>query len=126
MDAAVQVAKEKESCPTVEARKDLVESFGWLPCQLSLQIPVVNFTVGDLLRLGKGSIVETDCKYNPTLNHKFGFLDWLWISIRCGRRYLHLISKCVSGFLEALFDADEMSPLSMSLQLMGMSDGYKF
>jgi len=61
MDAAVQVAKEKESCPPVEARKDLVESFGWLPCQLSLQIPVVNFTVGDLLRLGKGSIVETDC-----------------------------------------------------------------
>jgi flagellar motor switch/type III secretory pathway protein FliN len=31
----------------------------WLPCTLALDIPVVNFTVGDLLSLTKGSIVET-------------------------------------------------------------------
>lgn len=59
MDAAVQVAKEKPSAPPVEGAKDLAARFGWLPCQLSLQIPIVNFTVGDLLRLEKGSIVET-------------------------------------------------------------------
>lgn len=61
MDSAVQVAKEKETSPAVEAGKDLAEKFGWLPCNLSLQIPVVNFTVGDLLRLRKDSIVETGC-----------------------------------------------------------------
>ena len=61
MDAAVQLAKDTQSGPAVPAGKDLVESFGWLPCQLTLQIPVVNFTVGDLLRLSKESIVETGC-----------------------------------------------------------------
>jgi flagellar motor switch/type III secretory pathway protein FliN len=64
MDAAVQLAKETQSglaAPTAEAPKSLAESFGWLPCQLSIEIPIVNFTVGDLLRLGKDSIVETAC-----------------------------------------------------------------
>jgi flagellar motor switch/type III secretory pathway protein FliN len=31
----------------------------WLPCTLALDLPVVNFTVADLLSLAKGSIVET-------------------------------------------------------------------
>ena len=31
----------------------------WLPCMLALDIPVLKFTVGDLLGLVKGSIVET-------------------------------------------------------------------
>jgi len=66
MDAAVQPAKETPASPAVavteaEAPKDLVEQFGWLPCQLSLEIPIVKFTVGDLLRLGKDSIAETAC-----------------------------------------------------------------
>jgi flagellar motor switch/type III secretory pathway protein FliN len=61
MDAAVQMAKEKPSTPSVEAPKDRLADFGWLPCQLSLEIPIVKFTVGDLLRLDKESIVETAC-----------------------------------------------------------------
>jgi flagellar motor switch/type III secretory pathway protein FliN len=63
MDAAAQPAKDTLSIPTVpgvEAKKDVAENFGWLPCQLSLEVPVVKFTVGDLLRLGKESSVETD------------------------------------------------------------------
>lgn len=31
----------------------------WLPCMLALDIPVLKFTVGDLLGLKRGSIVET-------------------------------------------------------------------
>jgi flagellar motor switch/type III secretory pathway protein FliN len=61
MGAGVQLAEEKPSIAPVQARKNRVEDFGWLPCQLSLEIPVVKFTVGDLLRLGKESIVETGC-----------------------------------------------------------------
>jgi flagellar motor switch/type III secretory pathway protein FliN len=64
MGAAVQTAREmptSAAIPTAEARHDVAESFGWLPCQLSLEIPIVNFTVGDLLRLGKDSIAETAC-----------------------------------------------------------------
>ncbi len=61
MDAAVQLAKETPASPAVPAEPPArsIEDFAWLPCQLSLEIPAVNFTVGDLLRLGKGSIVET-------------------------------------------------------------------
>ena len=39
--------------------RDPGEFLPWLPCTLALDLPVVNFTVGDLLGLTKGSIVET-------------------------------------------------------------------
>ena len=58
--------------PTIEAKsamaptaadrpqdRDPGEFLPWLPCTLALDLPVVNFTVGDLLNLTKGSIVET-------------------------------------------------------------------
>jgi hypothetical protein len=35
------------------------EFLPWLPCTLALDLAVVKFTVGDLLNLTKGSIVET-------------------------------------------------------------------
>jgi flagellar motor switch/type III secretory pathway protein FliN len=38
---------------------DPCELLPWLPCTLALDLPVVNFTVGDLLSLANGSIVET-------------------------------------------------------------------
>jgi flagellar motor switch/type III secretory pathway protein FliN len=34
-----------------------------LPCTLSLDVPVMRFTIGDLLKLSKGSIVETACHH---------------------------------------------------------------
>lgn len=62
MDAAVQIAEQTHPGPAApEVPTDLTERIGWLPCQLSLDIPIVNFSVGDLLRLGKDSIVETAC-----------------------------------------------------------------
>jgi flagellar motor switch/type III secretory pathway protein FliN len=39
--------------------RDPGEFLPWLPCTLALDLPVVNFTVGDLLSLTSGSIVET-------------------------------------------------------------------
>jgi flagellar motor switch/type III secretory pathway protein FliN len=33
----------------------------WLPCTLSVDVPVVQFTIADLLSLSRGSIVETAC-----------------------------------------------------------------
>jgi len=61
MNAATQPAKEQLSTTEAEAPKAGAEKFGWLPCQLSLEVPVVRFTIGDLLRLNKGTIVETAC-----------------------------------------------------------------
>ena len=69
MNAAVQLAETKEPGPaeliptepkpTVDTNKAVVEDFWWLPCNLSFEISAANFTVGDLLRLEKGSIIET-------------------------------------------------------------------
>jgi flagellar motor switch/type III secretory pathway protein FliN len=38
---------------------DQLDTIPWLPCTLSLDIPVVRFTIQDLLSLKVGSIVET-------------------------------------------------------------------
>jgi len=50
-----------ESLPSPERAgdRDLLDTMPWLPCRLSLEIPVARFTMGDLLTLTKGSIVET-------------------------------------------------------------------
>jgi len=61
MDAAVKMAKEQQPNPVTDSKPDPVAEFGWLPCHLSLEIPIVKFTVGDLLRLNKNSVVETAC-----------------------------------------------------------------
>jgi len=39
--------------------RDPSELLPWIPCTLVLDIPVVKFTVGDLLNLTKGCVVET-------------------------------------------------------------------
>jgi flagellar motor switch/type III secretory pathway protein FliN len=62
----------KTAIPMIEARtakgpallekpqeRDPAELLPWLPCTLALDLPVVKFTVGDLLSLTSGSIVET-------------------------------------------------------------------
>jgi len=41
----------------------LLDSMPWLPCTLTLEIPVVRFTIRDLLSLTRGSIVETACHH---------------------------------------------------------------
>ena len=38
---------------------DLLDTMPWLPCKISLEIPVAGFTISDLFNLEKGSIVET-------------------------------------------------------------------
>jgi flagellar motor switch/type III secretory pathway protein FliN len=39
--------------------RDIYETLPWLPCRLAVDIPVLSFTISDLLKLAKGSIVET-------------------------------------------------------------------
>ena len=42
--------------------KQPVEALPWLPCTLALEVPVTDFTVGSLLRLAPGTLVETACR----------------------------------------------------------------
>jgi len=36
-----------------------IEAYYWLPCRTTAEVPVPKFTVGDLLNLRKGSVVQT-------------------------------------------------------------------
>ena len=42
-------------------RTDGIDSMPWLPCAISVELPVVRFTVEDLLSLKEGAILETAC-----------------------------------------------------------------
>jgi flagellar motor switch/type III secretory pathway protein FliN len=46
--------------PSVQA-EDPLDTMPWLPCNISLELPVVGFTIGDLLNLRKGSVIATAC-----------------------------------------------------------------
>jgi flagellar motor switch protein FliN/FliY len=59
MNAAAQLAKEANVTVDVQG-KATAETYGWVPCRLSLQIPISRFTVRDLLRLRPGSILTTN------------------------------------------------------------------
>jgi flagellar motor switch/type III secretory pathway protein FliN len=72
MERTNTVITKKTAVPMIEANspknhpvpeqpidRDPGEFLPWLPCTLALDLPVVKFTVGDLLSLHKGSIVET-------------------------------------------------------------------
>jgi flagellar motor switch/type III secretory pathway protein FliN len=63
MSAVVQRVMEPKPVEAKPAEKDPAEVFGWLQCQLLLEVPVVRFTGADLLRLREGSIIETDCHH---------------------------------------------------------------
>lgn len=41
------------------SRKDPIEDYPWLCCKAAAEVPVPKFTVGDLLKLRKGTVVQT-------------------------------------------------------------------
>ena len=47
------------SLPLPSFSADSWEEAGWLKCELSVEVPVPEFKVRDLLRLSTGSVVET-------------------------------------------------------------------
>ncbi len=66
--AAQPVETKAAEKPAAEPKtSDLLDTMPWLPCTLTLEIPVVRFTIGNLLSLQKGSIVETACHHTSDL-----------------------------------------------------------
>jgi len=63
MNSAVQKIETSIAVPIqpapVQPGQDLVDTMPWLPCTLSVELPVVRFTIGALLKLSPGSIVQT-------------------------------------------------------------------
>jgi flagellar motor switch/type III secretory pathway protein FliN len=67
MSAAVQSPEPRLVKPispaTAESGSLSLEDLSLLPLTLSLDVPVVRFTIGDLLKLSKGAIVESGCHH---------------------------------------------------------------
>ncbi|HVT97769.1 MAG TPA: FliM/FliN family flagellar motor C-terminal domain-containing protein [Acidobacteriaceae bacterium] len=65
MSAATVNPEPKTAETTISARvqnsDELLDSMAWLPCRVTVELPVVRFTIGDLLALTRGSVVETAC-----------------------------------------------------------------
>lgn len=47
----------------LQHEQDLLDSMPWLPCNLTVELPVVRFTIENLLSLRGGSIVATACHH---------------------------------------------------------------
>jgi flagellar motor switch/type III secretory pathway protein FliN len=67
MSSAAQVIDsmpaETATPDVIPSAEDLLDSMPWLPLTLTLEVPVVRFTIADLLALKSGSIVETACHH---------------------------------------------------------------
>jgi len=67
MSAAAQPAREIDPTPLSPPGKATIETYGWFPCRLSLEVPISRFTVGDLLRLRPGSILSSNCHHTSDI-----------------------------------------------------------
>ncbi len=69
-----QSKPEERLAQPVDPAQDAAERFGWLPCCASLEIPICNFTLGDLLRLKKDTVLTTAIRSTEDLplrvNHR--------------------------------------------------------
>ena len=61
---SIRPAAAEEPPPAVQDRLDSVP---WLPCTLTVEVPVVRFTIADLLGMKEGAIVETAFHYTSDL-----------------------------------------------------------
>ncbi len=68
----------------------------WLPCTMSLEVPVVAFTVDSLLRLSKGSIVQTGCHQSMDIPLRVNGLLMAWTEFEVvGERLAARITELV-------------------------------
>jgi flagellar motor switch protein FliN len=79
-----------------EIPAELWEEAGWLPCGLSVELPVPRLSVRDLLELSVGSLVETECKSGedaPLLvnGHQIGWVEFEQIGDSLGVRLTELL-----------------------------------
>ena len=44
-----------------ETKKDPVDHFPWLPCSLTVEVPVPGFTIADLLKMSAGTVIASGC-----------------------------------------------------------------
>jgi flagellar motor switch/type III secretory pathway protein FliN len=73
--SALQISNTAALAP---AARKASEVLPWLPCSLALEVPVVNFTVGSLLRLTPGALVETECHQSADIPLQVNGIQMAW------------------------------------------------
>ena len=58
--------------------REPVELLPWLPCTLALEVPVVKFTVGTLLGMGRGTLIESDWHQSTDIPLRVNGLLMAW------------------------------------------------
>ena len=43
-------------------RQEATDAYAWLPCEITLVLPIVGFTIRDLMQMRVGTVLETACK----------------------------------------------------------------
>ena len=69
---------ESQAQSAAAGASDPLDSMAWLPCMLTLDLPVPRFTIGDLLTLAKGSIVGTACHHTSDVPLRVNQLLIVW------------------------------------------------
>lgn len=69
--------------PVVAAGASLKElnpadALPWLPCTVALEVSVVGFTVGSLLKLSQGALVQTSCHQSADIPLQVNGLLMAW------------------------------------------------
>jgi flagellar motor switch/type III secretory pathway protein FliN len=65
MDEAIGtvIPAQQEACPSSQSEtvsiREAVGSFGWLPCQLTVEVPISRFRLRNLMALAVGSVIDT-------------------------------------------------------------------
>lgn len=71
MSTAVQTLNASSVTAGVQERlpkpADRLDNLPWLPCTLTVEAPVVRFTIADLLGMKVGTVVETGCHHTSDL-----------------------------------------------------------
>jgi len=57
--ATARVAPAPSEAPAPESTNRPIAAYHWLRCRTTAEVPVPKFTVGDLLKLREGSVVQT-------------------------------------------------------------------
>ncbi len=78
LSAVEQHTPTMDANPEEPREREPVELLPWLPCTLALEVPVVSFTVGSLLGLKPGKLVETAWHHSTDIPLRVNGLLMAW------------------------------------------------
>lgn len=73
-----EVESREQALLSEAPRRRAIEVLPWLPCTLALDVPIVGFTVRELLALTVGTVLETSCHQSMDIPLRVNGLLMAW------------------------------------------------